>query len=276
MIYAAIIGLGRWGRSLVNSIQNKSDDLRFVCGHTRTRAKAEEFCRGKGVRLVDDYEAILADPGIDAVVLATPHSQHEQQIKLAAAAGKHILVEKPITLDHASARSAVAAAQQAGVLLGVGFCRRFHPSIGEVRERLRDGRLGRLVGMVGQHTSSTSAFIEHANWRADPDEAPAGAMTAVGLHTLDHMIEFAGRVSYVHCVTGRAGLGPADDTTTILLRFASGITATIFCSVATGTNFSFSTYGSSGMAEVMGSALQRFRFVPISQRAARWPRDRAA
>jgi predicted dehydrogenase len=85
------------------------------------------------------------------------------------------------------------------------------------------------------------------------------------------MIEFAGRVSYVHCVTGRAGLGPADDTTTVLLRFASGVTATIFCSVATGTSFSFSTYGSSGMAEVMGSALQRFRFVPISQRAPDGP-----
>lgn len=271
MIRAAIIGLGRWGRSLVTSVQDNTDDIRFVLGHTRTRAKAEDFCRTKGVRLVDDFDAILDDPDIDAVVLATPHSQHAEQIKRAAAAGKHIHVEKPITLDHASAQIAVKAVQQAGVMLAVGFCRRFHPSIGEMRQRLRDGRLGKIVGMVGQHATSTSAFIPADNWRADPDEAPAGAMTAVGLHTLDHMIEFAGRVRDVRCVTARHGDGPSDDTTTLLMRFDGGVTGAIFCSVATATNFSFSTYGTKGMAEVRGAALQHFRFVPTSQQAPDGP-----
>jgi predicted dehydrogenase len=267
MIRAAIVGLGRWGCSLVNSVQDKTDDIRFVLAHTCTRAKAEDFCRSKSIRLVDDFDAILSDPKIDVVVLATPHSQHEEQIKRAAAAGKHIHVEKPITLDHASAQSAVDATRRAGVMLAVGFCRRFHPSIGEVRQQLRDGRLGKLVGMVGQHTTSTSMFIPAENWRANPDEAPAGAMTAVGLHILDHMIEFAGHVSDVQCVTARHGDGPADDTTTILMRFDSGVTGTIFCSVATPTSFSFSTYGTLGMAEVCGAALQRVRLVPLSQNA---------
>lgn len=271
MTRAAIIGLGRWGRSLVNSVQDSADDIRFVLGHTRTRAKAEDFCRAKGVRLVDDFDAILSDPEIDAVVLATPHSQHAEQIKRAAAAGKHILVEKPITLDHASAQIAVEAARQAGVVLAVGFCRRFHPSFGELRRRLRDGLLGNIVGLVAQHTTSTSAFIPPENWRADPDEAPAGAMTAVGLHALDLMIEFAGRVRDIQCVTARHGDGPSDDTTTILMRFGGGVTGTIFCSVATATNFSFSAYGSLGLAEVFGSALQRFRFVPTSQQAPEGP-----
>jgi predicted dehydrogenase len=271
MIRAAIIGLGRWGRSLVTSVQDSPDDIRFVVGHTRTRAKAEDFCRARGVRLVDDFDAILSDPEIDAVVLATPHSQHAEQIKRAAATGKHIHVEKPITLDHASAQAAAKAARQAGVVLAVGFCRRFHPSIGELRARLRDGRMGKIVGMVGQHTTSTSAFIPPDNWRADPDEAPAGAMTAVGLHTLDHMIEFAGRVRDVQCVTTRHGDSPSDDTTTFLMRFDGGATGTIFCSVATATNFSFSTYGTMGMAEVRGAALQHFRFVPTSQQAPDGP-----
>jgi predicted dehydrogenase len=109
LLRAAIIRLGRWGRSLVSSVQN-NPNIRFVVPHTRTRSKVEEFCRDKGVHLVDSFDAVLSDASIDAVVLATPHSQHEQQIKRAAAAGKHILVEKPITLDLASARSAVAAA----------------------------------------------------------------------------------------------------------------------------------------------------------------------
>ena len=266
MIRAAILGLGRWGRSLVNSVQGKSRDIAFVAAHTRTRASAEEFCRDKGVRFIDSYDEILADPTIDAVVLATPHSRHAEQIAQAAAARKHVFVEKPMTLDLASAKAAAEAARKAGVLLAVGFNRRFHPSIVEIRNRKQDGRLGAIVAMVGQHTTSTQTFIAPDNWRADPEEAPAGAMTAVGVHLMDHMIEFGGRVREVHCVTGVHGLGPAEDTTTVLLGFESGATATIFCSVATATNFSFSVYGSKGMAEIFGAALQNFRFVPISER----------
>ena len=177
MIRAAIVGLGRWGRSLVTSVQGKSDEIRFVRAHTRTRASAEDFCRDKGVPLADSYEEILADPNVDAVVLATPHSQHEQQVLQASAAGKHIHVEKPITLDRASADKAVNAARQAGLVLAVGYCRRFHPSIVEMRNHLKSGRFGTVVSMVAQHTTSTGQFIPPDNWRTAAEEAPGGAVT---------------------------------------------------------------------------------------------------
>ncbi len=91
------------------------------------------------------------------------------------------------------------------------------------------------------------------------------------MHLLDNMIEFGGRVRDVHCVTGMHGQGPADDTTTVLLDFAGGATGTIFCSVATATNFSLAVYGSKGLAEVSGASLQSFRFVPTSTRAPDGP-----
>ena len=263
-IRAAIVGLGRWGRALVTSMQGKSAELCFVRGHTRTRASAQNFCRAHGVPLVDSYAQILDDPEIDAVVLATPHSLHESQIVAAAAAGKHIHVEKPITLDRATADRAVAAARKAGVVLAVGYCRRFHPSVVEVRRRLAQGWLGRVVSMVAQHTTSTAQFISPDNWRAAPEEAPGGAMTAVGVHALDHMIEFAGRVRDVRCVTTRAIPSLSDDTTTVMLRFESGATGLIFCSVATATNFSFTLYGSKGLAEISRPNLQALRFVSTS------------
>jgi predicted dehydrogenase len=90
-------------------------------------------------------------------------------------------------------------------------------------------------------------------------------MTAVGVHLLDGMIEFGGRVRDVQCVTGSYG-GPSEDTTTVLLRFESGVAATIFCSVATATNFNFSIYGTNGLSEITGAALQTFRFVPASDK----------
>src|SRR5262249_58951018 len=86
MVRAAIVGLGRWGRSLVASVQGKSSDIRFVAAHTRTRAAAEDFCRDQGLPLADSYEQVLADPQVDAVVLATPHSLHERQALAAAPA----------------------------------------------------------------------------------------------------------------------------------------------------------------------------------------------
>ncbi len=272
MIRAAIVGLGRWGRSLVASVQGKSKDLRFVLAHTRTRATAEDFCRGQGLVLVDSYEQLLADPNVDAVVLATPHSLHESQIIAAAAAGKHIHVEKPITLDRAGADRAANAARKAGVVLAVGYCRRFHPSVVEVvRRRLAEGRLGTVISMVAQHTTSTGQFIAPDNWRAAPEEAPGGALTAVGVHALDHMIEFAGRVRDVRCVTARNIPGPSDDTTTVMLHFDGGATGLIFCSVATATNFSFTLYGSKGLAEISKPNLQTLRFVPISEQAPTGP-----
>jgi predicted dehydrogenase len=271
MIRAAIIGLGRWGRSLVNALQDKSDAIRFTRAYTRTRASAEAFCREKGVPLADSYEDILANPNIDAVVLATPHTQHETQVRQAAAAGKHIHVEKPITLDSKSAQAAVAAAQKTGLVLAVGYCRRFHPSIVEARKRLRAGRLGTVVSMVAQHTTSTAQFVPPDNWRNAPEEAPGGALTAVGVHSLDHMIEFAGRVRDVYCVTARNYPGPSDDTTTVMLRFESGATGLIFCSVATATNFCFTLYGTKGLAEISKPNLQTFRFVPGSEHAPTGP-----
>ena len=271
MIRAAIVGLGRWGRSLVASVQGKSKDLRFVLAHTRTRATAEDFCRGQGVALVDSYEQLLADPNVDAVVLATPHSLHESQIIAAAAAGKHIHVEKPITLDRSGADRAAEATRKAGVVLAVGYCRRFHPSVVEVRRRLAEGRLGAVISMVAQHTTSTGQFIAPDNWRAAPEEAPGGALTAVGVHALDHMIEFAGRVRDVRCVTARNIPGPSDDTTTVMLRFDGGATGLIFCSVATATSFSFTLYGSKGLAEISRPNLQTLRFVPTSQQAPTGP-----
>ncbi len=153
MIRAAIVGLGRWGRSLASSVAGSGDDIEFVRAYTRTRASAEDFCRDRHIPLADSYEQILRDPDIDAVVLATPHSQHQAQALAAAAARKHIFVEKPITLDLASAHVVVDAARKAGVVLAVGLARRFHPSLAALRARAarRPARKSRRHGRPAHH-----------------------------------------------------------------------------------------------------------------------------
>lgn len=271
-INAAIIGLGRWGRSLVNAVQGKTDEIRFIAAHSRSRENAIEWCEEKKIPFISNYDVILQDRGIDAVVLATPHSLHAAQAMAAIKAGKHVHVEKPLTLDRPSAEAVVAAAKEAGTVLAVGFNRRFHPSVAEIRKRLADGRLGTVMAMVAQHTTSTGQFIPHDNWRAQPDEAPGGALTAVGVHSMDHMIEFGGPVSDVLCTTGRYIAGsPSDDTSCIMFRFAGGATGMLFCSVATATTFSFTVFGTKGLAEISKPNLQRLRLVPVSTTAPTGP-----
>src|SRR5687768_18409293 len=98
MINAAIVGLGRWGRLLVDSVQGKSEKIRFVAGTTRTLDKAASFAAQHGMALRADYRAILDAPAVEAVVLATPHSKHAEQVMQAARAGKHGFVETPFKL----------------------------------------------------------------------------------------------------------------------------------------------------------------------------------
>jgi predicted dehydrogenase len=174
MIRAAIVGIGRWGRTLVSSVQRKSKSICFTAGHTRTRASAEAFCAEKGIALKDDLDAILADSEIDAVVLATPHSEHGVQAERAAAAGKHVFVEKPFTLDVKSAEAALNAVARAGVVLGVANPRRFHPAMIELKARVQDGRLGVLSHCESAQTSPTGLFMPKEHWRAGPKRDPSG------------------------------------------------------------------------------------------------------
>src|SRR5678815_5964346 len=128
MIQAAIVGLGTWGQHLVASVQGKSDVIRFTAGATRTPSKASEFCARHGIRLLSTYEDVLADPAVEAVVLATPHSTHAEQVAAAAEAGKHVFVEKPLGLSRADCERAVAACAARNVTLAVGYNWRFQPS----------------------------------------------------------------------------------------------------------------------------------------------------
>jgi predicted dehydrogenase len=262
MLRTAIVGLGSWGRTLVSSVQGKSEDLRFTAGCTRTSATAEAFCRAQEIRLASSYEEVLADPAIDAVVLATPNSLHEAQVKQAAAAGKHVFVEKPFTLSSAGARSAIDAVNRARVTLAVGLNRRFHPSMQELQRRVASGRLGVIGSVLAELTATTGFYRPDDSWRARPDEEPAGAMASIGVHLVDAMIWMVGRVQQVHCIAERRAGPHGNDTTSLLLRFESGVTGLVFCSVVAARNSRVAVYGSEGFAEVLSPTMDTFRFIP--------------
>jgi predicted dehydrogenase len=260
MIRAAILGLGWWGRNLVNSVRD-SEAIRFTVAHTRHHQPVADFCRERGLRWVDDYETILRDKDIDAVVLATPHSLHTEQIGRAAAAGKHVFVEKPFALTVADATASIDAAERTGIVLGVGFNRRFHPSMDKLRQAVRE-RLGTIVSIAAEQTALHGLDLTAEAWRAQTSESPGGAMTAIGVHLVDGMIDLAGPIRGVFCRVSRRAAPHSDDTTDILLEFDSGASGHIFCSVAATPNYRMAVYGTGGFAEILGHPMATFRLVP--------------
>lgn len=262
MVRAAIIGVGRWGQTLVNSVHGKSDKITFVAGNTRTRSKAEDYCRERNIDLRDDLDSILGDPDIDAVVFATPHSKHEEHIKAAAAAGKHVFVEKPFTLEVESAKRALDAANSAGIVLGIDFQRRFHPSIVAIRDRIRDGRLGTISSAAAEIITPSGFALTGEHWRINPDETPAGAMTGLGVHWMDGFIDFFGEVDEVYCVNTRRAAPKVDDTTVFTMKHKSGVVTTTTCGLASGVSYCCGVFGTNGIAETVRPGLDVFRFLP--------------
>ncbi len=262
MINAAIVGLGWWGKTLVNSVQGKSELIRFVAAHTRTRSKVEDFCREKGITFQDDLQAILKDPAIDAVIYAAQHTDRTEQVRAAAAAGKHVFVEKPFALHLEPCDAALAAVKKAGVVLGVGYNRRFPPAVTELRARIKDGRLGTVVGATGEANAPGGLTIAKDFWRADPVQAPAGPLTGLGVHVLDTFVDYLGPVDEVYSVSGRRAATNIDDVLSVQMTMKSGVPASLFCSLATAVSYRIAVFGSNGYGEVLRPNFDTFQFIP--------------
>ena len=251
MIRAAIVGLGTWGQNLVNSVQGNSELIRFTSGATRTPAKAVEFANKHGIAMAESYERLLADPAVDAVVLATPHLQHSGQIILAARAGKHVFTEKPLGINLHETMAAMRACEECKVTLAVGYNWRFQPALREMKRMLEDGRLGKLLHIEGNFCGPSAYRFPKGHWRHDRDEVPGGGMTGRGVHVVDAMLYLGGHIESVVAQSFRLvrDFG-VDDTTSMLFRFRGGATGYLGTVIATAETWRMQVFGSNGWAEV--------------------------
>jgi predicted dehydrogenase len=290
MINAAIVGLGWWGKTLVEAVQHDSTEMHFVAGTTRTTTPdVRAFADAQQFQLADSFEQLLENPNVDAVVLATPHSMHAAQVIAAAAAKKHIFCEKPFALTVEDAEAAVDAAKKAGVTLGLGYNRRFHPEMTKLRERIRSGELGTVLHVEATMTFPNALFLKPSHWRAQRDETPCGGLTPMGVHAVDGMIDLCGTIDHVYCQSFRRVVEiDSDDTTSMLFRMKGGMSGYLGTMTATGPGFSFQVFGSNGsvrlegVTHVAGASSEERRtrlfgtckFQPIKGEAQVWQAER--
>jgi predicted dehydrogenase len=209
---------------------------------------ADVLGRKYGVRFYDREDGLLADPGVDAVYIATPVHLHLRQTKQAAAAGKNILVEKPISMTSKEAEEAVAACEKAGVLLQVGYMMRFHVAHCRIKEIIASGAIGKPVYARAQ-LACWYPPIRDA-WRQRRDSGGGGALMDMATHLYDLLEMFLGNIVKVAALTGRQIHDyEVEDSAVTLLQFDSGCQAsvdTFFCIPDEASRTRLEIYGSRG------------------------------
>ena len=180
-----IIGIGSIVKSTVAPAMVAESSCSLVAATSRDRGRADAFAAAFDVaHAYDDYDAMLSNPDVDAVFIATPNALHAAQVIAAAEAGKHVLCDKPVAVTAADARTAVDACVEAGVFLGVNFHNRYLPWVQDVTELVRSGAIGEVVLIDVEVASGTRHYD---NWRSDPELAGLGSVFNVGTHALDFL-----------------------------------------------------------------------------------------
>jgi predicted dehydrogenase len=249
MVRAAIAGLGWWGKHLVHRMQG-SRKLEIVAALETSNAQVA-FAAEHGLRLTTDWDEVLSNPDIDAVILCTPHSMHTRQVLAAAAAGKHVFCEKPLALTHVDAERSVEACRAANVLLGIGHERRFEPAAIELRRMVREGVLGTIVHVEANFSHDKLAAVPEDNWRASTVDAPAAGMTAMGIHLTDLYLDLFGPITEVYAQTAqRVSKRPNGDVVSAHFRFASGATGYLNAILVTPLYIGMTVFGSDAWVEI--------------------------
>ncbi|MHC2331232.1 Gfo/Idh/MocA family protein [Bradyrhizobium sp. USDA 4454] len=270
MIKCAIAGLGRWGRALVEAAQNEPR-LRIVRAVEPDIVGAADFCAAHGLSPAPSLEAALADPEIDAVLLATPHSLHKGQVIAAARAGKQVFCEKPLALRRDDAAEMFAACRKAGVQLAVGHNRRFWPSMQALRAITASGELGTILHIEGHNSNENSQAITQG-WRLSPEESPGGGLTGAGLHVLDGFVSLLGPARQVYARLSARAVGPPPlDTATLAIEFVNGVSATLATVRATPFYWRVHVFGTRGSAEVLDETTMVLRTSGEAPRTTRYP-----
>jgi predicted dehydrogenase len=273
MMSATIVGLGRWGRSLVKASLGH-ERLEIVRAVEPDIKGAQDFCAEHHLELTDNLDAVLADGSIDAVLLATPHSLHAAQVIASAAARKQVFCEKPLALRRSDAAHMFDACRKAGVVLAVGHNRRFWPSMRALRDIVASGELGTVLHIEGHNSNENSQSVT-AGWRLSPQESPGGGLTGAGLHVLDAFVSMMGPVRRVYAQLRQREQGPPPlDTAVMTLDFANGVTGALATVRATPLYWRVQVFGTKGSAEVLdevtmilrktGSAPQRTSYPAIN------------
>ncbi|NDD49674.1 MAG: gfo/Idh/MocA family oxidoreductase, partial [Alphaproteobacteria bacterium] len=223
----------------------------------------EDYCKEINAEIASSYDEIVNSDKVDAVILATPHSKHLEQIVQAVNNGKHVFVEKPITLTAADAKIAYDEAKKNNKVLAVGFNRRFHPNFIKIVEMIKNNELGKVLHIEGTINAPGLWMYAPESWRSSAAETPAGGMTGMGIHIIDQMIASNGNISSAYAQTAKViKMGDLDEITSVLFKFENGSTGYLGTSIASSIFYNFRVIAENGTIEIIERDLSVMKYTP--------------
>ena len=243
------LGMGWWSDVLADAV-TRTTTLRIVSCYTRSDEKRRAFAAKYGCETATSYEAMLGDPRIEAVINTTPNNVHLESTRAAAAAGKHVFLDKPIANTVAEAQALTAACREAGVILALGYQRRRESHFRWIRERIDAGEFGTLVNAEANISRDRLGKIDLTSWRYTSEGMPGGVMLQIGIHYTDVLEYLMGPVKAVMGRLAQLVLpGDNPDVASLILEHENGALSTLNASYASASeHYVMNIYGKEASA----------------------------
>ena len=233
----ACIGMGWWSDVLADAIQ-RSGKLKIVSCYTRSEEKRQKFAAKYRCRPAASYEALLADTEIEAIINTTPNDVHLATTWAAAAAGKHVFLDKPIANSVADGRALTEACRKAGVVLALGYQRRRESHFRWIKRQIDDGLFGKLVNAEANISRDRVGKIDLTSWRYQAAGMPGGVMLQIGIHYIDVLEYLIGPIRAVRGQLAQLVLpGDNPDVASLMLEHENGALSTLNASYASASEY---------------------------------------
>jgi predicted dehydrogenase len=245
----ACIGMGWWSDVLADAIR-RSGKLEIVACYTRSEQKRHAFAEKYGCTAASDYDAILNDDSIAAIVNTTPNHAHRETTVAAAQAGKHVFLDKPIANTIVDARAITAACRAANVVLALGYQRRKESHFRWIRKQIDDGVFGRVVNAEANISRDRLGQFDPGSWRYTAQGMPGGVMLQIGIHYTDVLEYLVGPIAAVQGRLAQLVLpGENPDVASLVLEHENGAISTLnACYAAASEYYLMNIYGKEASA----------------------------
>jgi predicted dehydrogenase len=233
----ACIGMGWWSDVLADAIK-RTDTIKIVSCYTRSPDKRAAFAKKYGCAQAESYEAVLADPAIEAIINTTPNDAHLPTTQQAAEAGKHVFLDKPIANSVTQGRAITEICRKAGIVLGMGYQRRRESHFRWIRQQIDAGVFGKLVNAEANISRDRLGQIDLSSWRYQAAGMPGGVMLQIGIHYTDVLTYLMGPVKAVRGQFAQLVLpGDNPDVASLILEHDSGALSTLNASYASASEY---------------------------------------
>ena len=248
-VRVAALGMGWWSDVLADAVQ-RTAEIEIASCYTRSDDKRRAFAEKYGCTAAASYDDILADDSIAAIINTTPNDVHLESTRAAAAAGKHIFLDKPIANTVADGHAITGVCRDAGVVLSVGYQRRRESHFRWIRNEIEQGRFGRLVQAEANISRDRLGKIDLTSWRYQAASMPGGVMLQIGVHYTDVLEMLLGPIVTVAAMSAQLVLpGDNQDVANLVMRHECGAISNLTASYASASeHYMMNIYGKEASA----------------------------